>query len=105
MFVAINELRVPAEMAEMFEREFSSSMRATLSGVAGLRRATLIRPLRADQPYVAQMEFGAVEDYRAYLRSGAYRDAHPGDSPGEHAVQDSNVAEYTTVSVFEPTTT
>ncbi len=44
MFVVTNRMIVAPENAEAFERTFSSSMRENLAGVAGLSRATLLRP-------------------------------------------------------------
>ncbi|KOX23537.1 antibiotic biosynthesis monooxygenase [Saccharothrix sp. NRRL B-16348] len=67
---------VPAERAEEFEAHFRSNMRAYLPGVPGLRRSTLLRPTRPDQPYVSVNEFDTEDDFRAWVASDSFKEAH-----------------------------
>ncbi len=76
MFVATNRLFVPAERAEEFEAHFRSNMRTYLPGVPGLRRSTLLRPTRADQPYVSVNEFDSEDDFKAWVASDSFKEAH-----------------------------
>ncbi|MER5266457.1 antibiotic biosynthesis monooxygenase [Actinosynnema sp. NPDC002837] len=76
MFIATNRLFVPAERAEEFEAHFRSSMREHLPGVPGLRRSTLLRPTRPDQPYVSVNEFDTEDDFRAWVASDSFKEAH-----------------------------
>jgi len=77
MFVITNELVVAEEYREPFEATFAESMHATLPGVPGLLRATLMAPTEAGHGYVATLEFTDEDAYRAYIRSDAFRAAHP----------------------------
>lgn len=52
-------------------------MRATLPGVPGLLRASLLAPTESGRGHLAAMEFAGEETYRAYLASPAFRAAHP----------------------------
>ncbi|MBY8850721.1 antibiotic biosynthesis monooxygenase [Saccharothrix longispora] len=81
MFVATNRLFVPADRAEEFEARFRDSMRTHLPGVPGLRRSTLLRPTRPDQPYVSVNEFDTEDDFRAWVASDSFKEAHRRD-PG-----------------------
>ncbi|MEJ2852079.1 MULTISPECIES: antibiotic biosynthesis monooxygenase family protein [unclassified Saccharothrix] len=76
MFVATNRLFVPAERAEEFEEHFRANMRTYLPGVPGLRRSTLLRPTRPDQPYVSVNEFDTEEDFKAWVASASFKEAH-----------------------------
>jgi heme-degrading monooxygenase HmoA len=76
MFIATNRLFVPADRAEEFERHFRDNMRTFLPGVPGLRRSTLLKPTGADQPYVSVNEFESEEDFRAWVGSDSFREAH-----------------------------
>jgi heme-degrading monooxygenase HmoA len=76
VFIATNRLFVPAERAEEFEAHFRTSMRAHLPGVPGLRRSTLLRPTRPDQPYVSVNEFDTEDDFRAWVASDSFKEAH-----------------------------
>ncbi|QFZ19145.1 antibiotic biosynthesis monooxygenase family protein [Saccharothrix syringae] len=76
MFVATNRLFVPADRAEEFEARFRANMREYLPNVPGLRRSTLLRPTRPDQPYVAVNEFDSEEDFRAWVASASFKEAH-----------------------------
>jgi heme-degrading monooxygenase HmoA len=86
MYIVQNRIEVPAEGAAEFERGFVANMRATLSGVPGLRRSALLRPTKPEQPYVAAMEFDSADDFMAWMRSDAFRAAHANaKAPGAHA--------------------
>lgn len=74
MYVVHNRIDSPPN--EMFEQHFATSMRSTLGGVPGLRRAVLLRPGKPGQPYVATMEFDSEESFLAWTRSDAFRAAH-----------------------------
>ncbi|SDH17414.1 heme oxygenase (staphylobilin-producing) [Lentzea fradiae] len=76
MFIATNRLFVPAERAEEFEAHFRDNMRTYLPGVPGLLRSTLLKPTREDQPYVSINEFESEEDFRAWVASDSFREAH-----------------------------
>ncbi|MEU4765775.1 antibiotic biosynthesis monooxygenase [Actinosynnema sp. NPDC023794] len=76
MFIATNRLFVPAERAEEFEARFRSNMREHLPGVPGLRRSTLLRPTRPDQPYVSVNEFDTEDDFHAWVASDSFKAAH-----------------------------
>lgn len=94
MFVVTNELIVSEENRAQFESEFSASMHATLPGVPGLRRATLLAPTEAGRGHLATMEFDDEESYRAYIRSDAFKAAHPW--PGRVPLEnDPTLATYT----------
>jgi heme-degrading monooxygenase HmoA len=102
MFVVMNRIEVDAERAEIFERMFSGSMAATLGGVPGLARATLLRPNGPGQPYLATMEFADESSFRAWTTSEAFHRAHP------HAARDgspagaNNVETYTLIAEANP---
>ncbi|MGH7911210.1 MAG: antibiotic biosynthesis monooxygenase family protein [Candidatus Dormibacteraceae bacterium] len=98
MFVAFNKLQIKPGQAEVFEAEFSRSMRDTLPGLGGLRRTVLLRPSKAGDPYLASMEFSDEAAYQAYLASAAFHSAHPGDTQGEPSVEGSDVRTYTVSS-------
>ena len=86
MFVVHNRIEVPAEGAEAFEHAFTTSMRATLSGVPGLRRSLLLRPGKPDAPYVSTMEFDTDADFRAWMKSDSFAAAHSdSQAPGMQA--------------------
>jgi heme-degrading monooxygenase HmoA len=76
MFIATNRLFVPAERAAEFEEKFRANMRTYLPGVPGLRRSTLLRPTSPDQPYVSLNEFDTEADFRAWVASDSFREAH-----------------------------
>src|SRR5690606_27359106 len=57
MYVVMNSIAVDPEHAEIFEQHFSRSMDGTLGSVGGLVRSTLLRPVTAGEPYVAQITF------------------------------------------------
>jgi heme oxygenase (staphylobilin-producing) len=77
MFVVTNELVVDEEHREQFESIFPESMRATLPGVPGLLRASLLAPTESGQGHLAILEFSSQEAFQAYLHSEAFRAAHP----------------------------
>jgi heme-degrading monooxygenase HmoA len=52
-------------------------MRATLPGVSGLLRASLLAPTEPSRGHLASLESSTEEAYRAYLHSEAFRAAHP----------------------------
>ncbi|SFR25043.1 Heme-degrading monooxygenase HmoA [Lentzea waywayandensis] len=76
MFIATNRLFVPAERAEEFEAHFRDNMRTYLPGVPGLLRSTLLKPTKDDQPYVSVNEFETEDDFRAWVKSDSFREAH-----------------------------
>lgn len=76
MFVATNRLYVPAERAEEFERHFRDNMRTFLPGVPGLKRSTLLRPTKENDPYVSVNEFESEEAFRAWVASDSFKAAH-----------------------------
>jgi heme oxygenase (staphylobilin-producing) len=76
VFIATNRLFVPAERAEEFEAHFRDNMRTFLPGVPGLLRSTLLKPTKDDQPYVSVNEFESEEDFRAWVASDSFREAH-----------------------------
>ncbi|MEU4805841.1 antibiotic biosynthesis monooxygenase [Actinosynnema sp. NPDC023587] len=97
MFVATNRLFVPEDRAEEFEVHFRENMRTYLPGVPGLRRSTLLRPTRPDQPYVSMNEFDTEEDFRAWVRSDSFKEAHK---------RNAGIARHVTgnaVETFQPT--
>lgn len=86
MFVITNRIDVTPETAEAFEKAFTESMRATLKGVPGLRRATLMRPEKQGLPYVSTMEFDTRSDFLAWLKSDSFKASHSNvDAPGMQA--------------------
>ncbi|GAA3862164.1 hypothetical protein GCM10022243_30650 [Saccharothrix violaceirubra] len=96
MFVATNRLFVPEDRAEEFEERFRDNMRTYLPGVKGLRRSTLLRPTTPDQPYVSINEFDSEADFRAWVASDSFREAHK---------RNANVARHVTgnaVETFSP---
>lgn len=76
MFVATNRLFVPEDRAEEFEKHFISNMNTYLPGVEGLRRSTLLRPGGKDQPYVSINEFDSEQQFRTWVDSPSFREAH-----------------------------
>jgi heme-degrading monooxygenase HmoA len=82
MFIATNRLFVPADRAAEFEEKFRLNMRTYLPGVPGLRRSTLLRPTSEDQPYVSVNEFDTEEDFRAWVASDSFREAHARNKEG-----------------------
>jgi heme-degrading monooxygenase HmoA len=78
MYVVVNRIQVEAERAPVFEEHFSANMDRTLGDVAGLARATLLRPNRDGDPYLATMEFETEDDFTAWRNSDAFRAAHGG---------------------------
>ncbi|MEV6767418.1 antibiotic biosynthesis monooxygenase family protein [Nocardia sp. NPDC051030] len=87
MFVVANELFVTPENREVFERNFTASMRGTLPGVAGLVAARLLRPQESGRGYLSILEFSDAAAYSAFLGSEAFRAAHTWP---DHAPIDSN---------------
>ncbi|TVT45155.1 antibiotic biosynthesis monooxygenase [Amycolatopsis cynarae] len=78
MYTVMNRIEVTEGMAEGFEKGFSASMNATLPGVPGLLRSTLLRPAKPGQPYVSVMEFTDEDAFRAWMGSESFRAAHKG---------------------------
>ena len=76
MFVVANELVVDEQYRGQFESTFADSMRATLPGVPGLLRASLLAPT-SEGGHLATLEFEDEDAYRAYIKSDAFRSAHP----------------------------
>lgn len=76
MYVVMNSIAVDPEHAEIFEQHFSRSMDGTLGSVGGLVRSTLLRPVTAGEPYVAQITFDSEESFQGWLSSDAFRAAH-----------------------------
>lgn len=76
MYIVTNRITVAPETAAAFEETFTASMKSTLSGVAGLRKATLLRPEADGLPYVSTMEFDSKEDFLAWMRSDSFRASH-----------------------------
>jgi heme-degrading monooxygenase HmoA len=86
MFVVHNRIEAPAEIAETFEKNFVESMRATLAGVPGLVRSTLMRPAESGQPYVSTMEFDSKESFFNWMKSDSFRSSHSDSgAPGMQA--------------------
>jgi heme-degrading monooxygenase HmoA len=77
MFVVANELVVDGHHQAQFQATFPQSMHATLPGVPGLLRASLLAPTDRGRGHVATLEFENEDAYRAYLTSDAFRAAHP----------------------------
>ena len=99
MFIITNRIDVAPEIAETFETTFSDSMRATLKGVPGLKRATLMRPEKAGLPYVSTMEFDSRSDFLAWLKSDSFKAAH--SNPGAPGMQaPSSVEQHTLLEEF-----
>lgn len=96
MYVATNRLFVPAERVEEFERKFTGNMREYLPGVPGLRRSTLLRPNEEGQPYLSINEFDTEQDFRAWVESASFREAH------RSAAETSRHVEGNAVETFEP---
>jgi heme-degrading monooxygenase HmoA len=97
MYVVINRIDVGPERAEMFEQHFSGSMDGTLAGVPGLVRSTLLRPTRAEDPYMAQMVFDSKESFLGWLNSDAFKAAH-GHGPSDGEGGGANVEAYEVVN-------
>lgn len=76
MFYATNRLYVLPEKAEEFEGHFIGNMRTYLPGVDGLRRSTLLRPDRPEHPYVSINEFDTEEQFRTWISSDSFQQAH-----------------------------
>lgn len=87
VFVVVNELSVAVENRAVFEQNFGASMRGTLPGVAGLRRARLLRPDGEDRDYLSVLEFDEEAAHIAYRSSDAFRAAH---NWPDHAPLDAN---------------
>jgi heme-degrading monooxygenase HmoA len=86
MFVITNRIDVKADTAAAFEKVFSESMRTTLQGVPGLKRATLMRPEKDGLPYVSTMEFDTRADFLAWLKSDSFKASHSNpNQPGMQA--------------------
>lgn len=86
VFVIHNRIEVSADDAEAFEAAFTTSMRATLAGVPGLRRSLLLRPASANGPYVSTMEFDSQAEFRAWMASDSFAAAHAdAQAPGMQA--------------------
>ncbi|MFE9607194.1 antibiotic biosynthesis monooxygenase family protein [Streptomyces sp. NPDC006012] len=76
MFVATNRLFVSPDRSEEFEAHFRNNMNSYLAGVKGLRRSTLLRPVSAEHPYVSINEFDSEDDFRAWVASDSFKQAH-----------------------------
>ena len=86
MFVVHNRIQVPAETAAAFEAAFVLSMRTALTGVPGLRRSILMRLTGPESLFVSTMEFDSQDDFRAWMKSDAFKAAHADRSaPGMNA--------------------
>lgn len=96
MFVVINELFVPEEGREGFERNFSASMRGTLPDVPGLHAGRLLRPEQPDRGYLAILEFADETAFIAYRGSDAFRRAHSWPDPAP--VASSRLAAYSVLT-------
>jgi heme oxygenase (staphylobilin-producing) len=101
MYVVMNRIDVGPERAEMFEQHFSGSMDGTLAGVPGLLRSTLLRPVRDEDPYVAEMVFDSKESFVGWLNSDAFQAAH-GHGPGGGEGGGPNVEAYEVVNEVVP---
>jgi heme-degrading monooxygenase HmoA len=77
MFVVANEPVVDEHHQAQFQSTFPQSMYATLPGVPGLLRASLLAPTDSSRGHLATLEFEDEDAYRAYLTSEAFRAAHP----------------------------
>ena len=98
MFVITNRIDVDPETAEAFEKAFTDSMHATLKGVPGLHRATLMRPEKAGLPHVSVMEFDTRQHFLDWLRSDSFKASHsdaaaPGMQAPSSVEQHSLIAE------------
>lgn len=96
MYVATNRLFVPPERAEEFEAKFTGNMRQYLPGVPGLRRSTLLRPSEEGQPYLSVNEFDREQDFRDWVRSDSFREAHRSNAELSRHVEGN------AVETFEP---
>lgn len=76
MFYATNRLFVPPESAKDFEEHFIGNMRNYLPGVDGLRRSTLLKPDSPEHPYVSINEFDTEEQFRTWVASDSFKEAH-----------------------------
>ncbi|ALO67678.1 antibiotic biosynthesis monooxygenase [Arthrobacter alpinus] len=100
MFVVTNRIDVTAETAEAFEKAFTDSMRSTLSGVAGLKRTTLMRPEAEGLPYVSTMEFSSRTDFLSWLKSDSFKASHSDkQAPGMQAPN--AVEQHTLIDIIE----
>ncbi len=93
MFVVANELVVDEHYQAQFQLTFPQSMYATLPGVPGLLRASLLTPTDPGRGHVATLEFENEAAYRAYLTSEAFRAAHPW--PGRVPLVNNTLRTYT----------
>lgn len=93
MFVVTNELVVDEQYREQFESTFPESMYATLPGVPGLLRASLLAPTEPGRGHLATLEFEDEDAYRAYIHSDAFRAAHPW--PGRVPLVSNTLTTYT----------
>lgn len=100
MYVVMNSIAVDPEHAEIFEQHFSRSMDGTLGSVGCLVRSTLLRPVTAGEPYVAQITFDSEESYRGWLSSDAFKAAHAHD-PAAAGSADGDGAGGPNVEAFE----
>jgi heme-degrading monooxygenase HmoA len=99
VFVITNRIEVAPADAEAFEKAFTESMRATLAGVPGLRRATLMRPEKDGLPYVSTMDFDSKADFLAWLQSDSFRAAHSDtQTPGMQAPN--AIEQHTLIELF-----
>ena len=101
MYIVHNRINPDADAAEEFEKAFAASMRATLGGVPGLVRSTLMKPAGDNLPYVSTMEFDTKDSFLAWMRSDAFKAAHANvDAPGMQAP--SAIESYTTIEDIHP---
>ena len=86
MYIVHNRIDVPSAEADAFEQAFVTSMRTNLDGVAGLTRATLLKPTKEGQPWVSTMEFATKDDFMAWMGSDSFKAAHANvEAPGMQA--------------------
>lgn len=100
MFYATNRLHVPPEHAPDFEEQFTGNMRTYLPGVPGLRRSILLRPATADQPYLSINEFETEADFRAWVDSDSFKQAHRRNSGVVRHITSNRVETFETIEVL-----
>ena len=94
-FVVSNELFVEEADTEIFEKNFSAAMRATLSGVPGLITAHLLAPVESGRGYLSVLRFENQTAYSNYLESEAFVAAHRW--PDHAPISDARLTTYETI--------
>lgn len=75
MFTAINYITCLPDYRERFEELFASRAGA-IDAMPGFRRMRVLRPHRADEPYLVISEWDNEASFRGWTDSEAFRQGH-----------------------------